>query len=174
MANLNKVFLIGRLTRDPETRNLPSGTAVVNFGLAVNRVYYKRDSNEKSEETCFVDVEAWGRQGETIARYLKKGRPIFVEGRLRFDSWESQGQKRSRLSVVVENFQFLDGGSGGGSAEGVGEMGSGETGSADMGGEEPGGQRRSGSRDPGARAGRGAPVGARETPQDDYADDIPF
>lgn len=152
MANLNKVLLIGRLTRDPETRNLPSGAAVVTFGLAVNRTYTRRESNEKVEETCFVDIEAWGRQGETIARYMKKGRQILIEGRLRFDSWEKDGQKRSRLTVVVENFQFLDGGS-------------------------DSGERSSSSErsDSGERSrGQASPVGARDTPQDDYADDIPF
>ncbi len=109
MANLNKVLLIGRLTRDPETRSLPSGSSVCNFGLAVNRVYVRRDSGEKVEETCFVEVEAWGRTGETIARYLSKGRQLFVEGRLKFDSWERDGQKRSKLSVVAESFQFIGG-----------------------------------------------------------------
>lgn len=148
MANLNKVLLIGRLTRDPESRNLPSGTAVVSFGLAVNRTYTRRETNERVEETCFVDVEAWGRTGETIARYMKKGRQIFIEGRLRFDSWERDGQKRTRHSVVAEGFQFLDGGGEGG---GRASTGAGE-------------QAR----------GQAAPVGARETPQDDYADDIPF
>ena len=142
MANLNKVLLIGRLTRDPESRSIPSGTVVVSFGLAVNRVYNRRDSGEKVEETCFVDVEAWGRVGETIARYMSKGRSIFIEGRLKFDSWERDGQRRSKLSVVAENFQFL--GDGGGGGRGA------------------------------ASAPQGATVGARETPQDDYEDDIPF
>ena len=118
MANLNKVLLIGRLTRDPETRTTQSGSSVVAFGLAVNRTYVRRDSGEKVEETCFVDVEAWGRTGETIARYMSKGRQLLVEGRLKFDSWERDGQRRSKLSVVCENFQFLGdrGGGGGGDA----------------------------------------------------------
>jgi len=109
MANLNKVLLMGRLTRDPESRSTQGGSAVVNFGLAVNRTYTRRDSGEKVEETTFVDCEAWGRSGETIARYMSKGRQIFVEGRLKFDSWERDGQRRSKLSVVVENFQFVGG-----------------------------------------------------------------
>lgn len=118
MANLNKVILIGRLTRDPESRSTQGGSTVVAFGLAVNRTYTRRDSGEKVEETCFVDVEAWGRTGETIARYMNKGRQILVEGRLKFDTWERDGQRRSKLSVVCETFQFIDsqgGGSGGGS-----------------------------------------------------------
>lgn len=124
MANLNKVLLIGRLTRDPETRTTPGGATVTSLGLAVNRTYTRRDSGEKVEETCFVDVEAWGRTGETIARYMKKGRQIFIEGRLKFDSWERDGQRRSKLSVTAETFQFIDsqggGGNGGGSGGGSG------------------------------------------------------
>lgn len=106
--NVNKVFLMGRLTRDPEQRFLPSGQSVVNFGLAVNRTY--RVEGERREETTFVDVEAWGPRGEVIHRYLKRGAPIFVEGRLRLDQWEGpNGEKRSRLKVVLENFQFVGG-----------------------------------------------------------------
>jgi single-strand DNA-binding protein len=119
MANLNKVLLIGRLTRDPETRTTGTGSTVVAFGLAVNRTYTRRDSGERVEETCFVDVEAWGRTGETIARWMRKGRQIFVEGRLKFDSWERDGQRRSKLTVVAETFQFLDG-------QGAGEGGGGQ------------------------------------------------
>jgi single-strand DNA-binding protein len=121
MANLNKVLLIGRLTRDPETRTTQSGSSVVAFGLAVNRTYLRRDSGEKVEETCFVDVEAWGRTGETIARYMTKGRQLLVEGRLKFDTWERDGQRRSKLSVVCENFQFLGDRGGGDAAQGGGE-----------------------------------------------------
>lgn len=112
MANLNKVFLIGRLTRDPELRFTPGGTAVAEFGLAVNRQWTDQ-SGEKKESTCFVDLQAWGRQGEVLNEYMKKGRQIFIEGRLDFSQWEDkEGQKRSRLKVVVEGFQFLDGGGG--------------------------------------------------------------
>lgn len=160
MANLNKVMLIGRLTRDPESRSLKSGSSVVSFGMAVNRTYTKQESGERVEETCFLDLEAWGRQGETIARYMKKGSQIYVEGRLKLDTWEKDGQKQSKLRIVVENFQFLDSrGGGGGGGEGA------------EGGE--GGGRRPASRPP-ARGGN-APVG--DTPQDDYpqgGDDIPF
>lgn len=108
MANLNKVFLIGNLTRDPELRYTPQGTPVSDIGLAINRVW--RDPNgEKHEETCFVDISAWGNQAQTIHKYLRKGSPIFVEGRLHFSTWETkEGEKRSKLRVRMENFQFLD------------------------------------------------------------------
>jgi len=107
MAYLNKVFLIGNLTREPELRVTPKGTAVCSFGLAVNR-QYKTESGETKEETTYVDGEAWGRQGELCSKYLSKGSPVMVEGRLRFDSWESKtGEKRSKLKLVVENVQFL-------------------------------------------------------------------
>ncbi|GAB5558769.1 MAG: single-stranded DNA-binding protein [Synoicihabitans sp.] len=110
MANLNRVLLIGNLTRDPELRVTPKGSSICQFGLAVNRTF-KDASGQQREETTFIDVEAWGRQGEVISKYCSKGRPLFVEGRLRFDSWEDKntGQKRSRLSVVLENFQFIGG-----------------------------------------------------------------
>jgi single-strand DNA-binding protein len=108
MANLNRVLLIGNLTRDPELRYTPKGTAVVDIGLAVNRVYSGEDG-EKKEETTFVDVTLWGRQAEIAGQYLKKGRPVFIEGRLQFDTWDDKqtGQKRSRLRVVCENMQLL-------------------------------------------------------------------
>lgn len=112
MANFNKVLLIGNLTRDPELRYTQDGRALVKFGLAVNR-RYKGKTQEMVEETTFVDIEGWGAQAETFNRYMKKGRPVFVEGRLRLDSWEGKdGQKRNRLVVVMEGFQFL--GQGGG------------------------------------------------------------
>lgn len=119
MANFNKVYLIGNLTRDPELRVTPKGTAICQFGLAVNR-QYKDESGATRDETTFVDIEAWGRQGETISKYCTKGRPLFVEGRLKFDQWEDKnsGQKRSRLKVVLEGFQFLGGRGEGGGPEG--------------------------------------------------------
>src|SRR5204863_8487416 len=119
MANLNRVMLIGRLTRDPETRHTAGGNSVTNFGLAINRSYRKKDSDELVEETTFVDVEAWGKTGETFARYMKKGRQAYVEGRLKLDSWEKDGQKHSKLFVVMDEFQFLDAGSGGGGGGGA-------------------------------------------------------
>src|SRR6516164_1027908 len=106
MANLNRVLLIGNLTRDPEVRYTPKGTAVADIGLAVNRVYSAEDG-EKKEETTFVDVTLWGRQAEVAGQYLKKGHPVFIEGRLHMDVWEQDGQKRSRLKVVCENMQLL-------------------------------------------------------------------
>jgi len=112
MANYNKVMLMGNLTRDPQLSYTPSQTPVVDFGLAVNRKWTGKDGQSK-EETCFVDCRAFGRQAENINKYLVKGRPVFVEGRLTFDSWTAQdGTKRSRHRVTVENFQFLPGGGG--------------------------------------------------------------
>jgi len=109
MANLNRVFLIGNLTRDPELRYTPSGTAVAQLGLATNRKWKDRQSGEMREETTFVDIELWGKQAELAGQYLAKGRPVFIEGRLRLDQWEDRntGQKRSKLKVVGERFQFL-------------------------------------------------------------------
>jgi single-strand DNA-binding protein len=109
MANFNKVLLMGNLTRDPELRYTPKGTAVATIGVAVNR-RWKDESGQQREDTTFVDVDAFGRTAETIGQYLKKGRPIFIEGRLRYQTWEDKqsGQKRSKLSVVLENFQFMD------------------------------------------------------------------
>lgn len=107
MPNFNKVFLMGNLTRDPELRATPSGTAVCQFGLAVNRVY-NNANGERKEETTFVEVEAWGRQAETISKYVSKGKPLFVEGRLKLDSWETkEGEKRSKMKVVLENMQLI-------------------------------------------------------------------
>ncbi|MBI3267492.1 MAG: single-stranded DNA-binding protein [Planctomycetes bacterium] len=108
MANLNKVFLIGNLTRDPELRFLQSGTAVCEFGLAVNRTW-SGANGEKREEVCFVDIVVWAKQAELCAEYLKKGRQTLVEGRLEFDQWQTpEGQKRSRLRVVADRVTFLD------------------------------------------------------------------
>ena len=123
MANLNKVLLMGNLTRDPEVRYTPKGTAVTELGIAVNRIY-TGENGEKREEVTFVDVTVWGRTAENVGEYLKKGRPVFIEGRLQLDSWEDKqsGQKRNKLKVVADNVQFLgsrgSGGGGGGSEEG--------------------------------------------------------
>lgn len=107
MPNLNKVFLIGNLTRDPELRYIPSGTAVATFTVASGRAYTLA-SGEKREETCFVRVVSWARQAELCGEYLTKGSPVFVEGRLQSRSWETpDGQKRSTLEVVAQNIQFL-------------------------------------------------------------------
>jgi single-strand DNA-binding protein len=119
MANLNKVMLIGNLTRDPELRVTPKGTAICQFSLAVNRKF-KDESGGEREEVTYVDIEAWSKQGETIAKYCTKGRPLFVEGRLRLDQWEDKTtkEKRSRMKVVLENFQFLGSGRADGAAGG--------------------------------------------------------
>lgn len=110
MASYNKVILMGNLTRDPELKYLPSGTAVANFGLAMNETYTDRQTGEKREEVCFVDVEAWGRQAEIANEYLQKGSSVFIDGSLRFDSWEADdGTKRSRLRVRAFRFQFIGG-----------------------------------------------------------------
>ena len=107
MASLNRVFLIGNLTRDPELRYIPSGTAVTTFSLAVNRAYVNQ-AGEKKEEVCFIRVVVWGRRAEVCGEFLSKGSPVFVEGRLQSRSWEDQsGQKRSTIEVVASNVQFL-------------------------------------------------------------------
>jgi len=125
MANLNKVMLIGNLTRDPELRVTPKGTAICTFSLAVNRKF-RDESGADREEVTYVDIEAWGKAGENISKYCTKGRPLFVEGRLRLDQWEDKNtkEKRSRMKVGCENFQFL----GSGRAEGGPGPGGGEGG----------------------------------------------
>jgi single-strand DNA-binding protein len=108
MANFNRVILAGNLTRDPQLSFLPSNTPVVDFGMAINR-RWKAPDGQPREEVCFVDCRCYGRQAETLNQYVRKGRPLLVEGRLRYESWDGKdGQKRSRLSVVVDHFQFLD------------------------------------------------------------------
>jgi single-strand DNA-binding protein len=107
MASYNRVLLMGNLTRDPEIRYTPSGTAVTDIGLAVNESY-KSKSGEMVESTCYVDVVVWGRQAETASEYLHKGSPVFVEGRLQLDQWEGpQGEKRSKLRVRADRLQFI-------------------------------------------------------------------
>ena len=151
MASFNKVMLLGNCTRDPEVKYTPKGSAVTDLGLAVNR-FYTTDNGEKREETTFVDVTMWGRQAEIAGEYLKKGRPVFIEGRLQLDTWDDKqtGQKRSKLRVVCENFQLL------GSRDGGPEGGSG------------GAQSRSSS-------GAGRPAAKSAPASEDAAeDDIPF
>jgi single-strand DNA-binding protein len=116
MANYNKVLLMGNLTRDVELKYTPSGQAVAKIGLAVNRKWKAADGSQQ-EETTFVDCDAWGRTAEVMSQYLAKGRPVFVEGRLKLDTWQDKdGSNRSKLKVVIESFQFIDsrGGEGGG------------------------------------------------------------
>ncbi len=120
MANFNRVILAGNLTRDPQLSYTPSNTPVCEFGMAINRKWRDRDGNSK-DEVCFVDLIAYARQAEVINQYMGKGRPMLVEGRLRFRQWTSkEGQNRSKLDVVVENFTFLGGApQGGGQARGA-------------------------------------------------------
>jgi single-strand DNA-binding protein len=157
MANFNKVYLMGNLTRDPEMRVTPKGTAICQFGLAISRSW-KDESGQTREETAFVDIEAWGKQGEVISKYCTKGRPLFVEGRLKFDQWEDKtsGQKRSKLKVVLENFQFI-GGRGDGAPGGGG----------------PGGEPGEGSQ---ADAGQGykGPAKGPAIAKDTVDEDVPF
>ena len=121
MANLNKVMLMGNLTREIEIKVLPQGNqSVGNFGIAMNRKF-KSASGEEREEVTFVDCEAWGRTAEIMKQYLSKGRPVFIEGRLKLDQWEDkEGKKQSRLRVVVENFQFIGAPAGAGGGNGGG------------------------------------------------------
>ena len=120
MASFNKVILLGNLTRDPQVKYTPSGTAVAEIGLAINRYWFDKQTNSRREETTFVDVTLWSRDAEVAGEYLAKGRPVLIEGRLQLDSWDDKttGQKRSKLRVVGERMQLLgskgDGGGGGG------------------------------------------------------------
>jgi single-strand DNA-binding protein len=153
MPNLNKVMLMGNLTRDPEIKYTPKGTAIANFGIAVNRTYTP-EGGEKREEVTFIDLEAWGRTAEVIGEYFKKGRPIFIEGRLKLDQWDDKqsGKKMSKLRVVVDSFEFL------GSREGGGG---------------PGGEQQQGA--PPARRAPAAPPRPPADPDlDVQPDDVPF
>ena len=159
MPNLNKVMLMGNLTRDPEMKYTPKGTAIANFGIAVNRTYTP-EGGEKREEVTFIDLEAFGRTAEVIGEYFKKGRPIFIEGRLKLDQWDDKttGKKMSKLRVVVDSFEFL------GSREGGGGEG---------GGSAPSGEPRS-SAPPQRRAPAAAPRPPADPDLDVQADDVPF
>jgi single-strand DNA-binding protein len=137
MASFNKVILLGNLTRDPELRYTPQGAAVCEFALALNYVYTNKQTGQKVEEVSFIDLVAWGKTGETIAEYMKKGRQILVEGRLKQDRWESQdGKKMSKVRVTVESFQFVGSRPGGEGAAGGG--GGAKGGAAPAGGPEEG------------------------------------
>ena len=119
MPNYNKVILMGNLTRDPEVKYTSGGTAIAKLGMAINRTWTNKEG-QKQEETTFVDVDAFGRQAEVIGQYLKKGRPVMIEGRLKLDQWDDKqtGQKRSKLGVTLEGFQFLDSRGEGGGGQG--------------------------------------------------------
>jgi single-strand DNA-binding protein len=154
MASFNKVILVGNLTRDPELRYTPKGMAIAKIGLAVNRVW-RNEAGESKEEVTFVDVDAFGRQAETLAQYMKKGSPLLVEGRLKLDQWDDKqtGQKRSKLGVIVEGFQFLGGGRG--------EQG-----------DSP--RRAPTAAAPAAAAASGAPAAEPDMPPPPEEDDVPF
>ena len=109
MPNLNNVQLMGNLTRDVELKYTPSNTAVANIGMAINRTWFNKQTNEKQEETTFVDLEAWGKAAEALNQYVKRGDPLFIQGRLKLDSWDDKqnGQKRSKMKIVIESFEFL-------------------------------------------------------------------
>lgn len=143
MANLNKVMLIGNLTRDPDLKYTPGNQAVCEIGLAVNRKYRTKEGEDR-EETTFVDCEAWGKQAEVLKQYMTKGKPLFIEGRLKLDTWEDKdGGKRSKMRVVIENFQFL-GAAGGGGGGGGGERYVTEEGGSSSRGGSRGGRASSG------------------------------
>ena len=157
MANFNRVILIGNLTRDPQLRYTPSQMAVCDFGVATNRQWTSKDG-QKREETTFVNCTAWGRQAETIQKYLNKGRPIFIEGRLTYSQWDGpDGKKRSKLEVTVERFQFL--GSPGGGNRGGGGGGAGAAGAADQPSRDAGRQETSGEQE-------------QKPPEYDYEQDV--
>jgi single-strand DNA-binding protein len=162
MANLNKVMLIGNLTRDPELRYTPKGTAVADISLAINRVW-NNEQNQKQEETIFVDVTLWGRQAELAQQYLTKGRGAYIEGRLQMDTWDDKetGKKRSKLKVIGESLQFLPDGRGG--------QGGGGGGSAPS-------ERPQQSARPPQQQRSAPPQGASAAPADEFQeeDDIPF
>ncbi len=171
MANYNKVILVGNLTRDPELTYLPSNTPVAEFGLAVNRRYRTKDGQNR-EETCFIDCRCYGRQAEVVNQYMRKGRPLLVEGRLTFDTWEAQdGSRRSKHRVFVENFQFLGGqGDGPGGGGGGGQYSRNDSYSQSTGprgGHAPGPQQA-----PRGGAPSGPPAGGGEAP-DAYNDEPP-
>jgi single-strand DNA-binding protein len=167
MGSFNKVILMGNLTRDPQVRYTPGGTAVADIGLAVNRTWFDKQSNSKRDETTFVDITLWGRQAEIAGEYLSKGRSVLIEGRLHLDTWDDKesGQKRSKLKVVCENMTMV-----GGRTEGGG-------GPPQRGGGGGGGGGRGGSR--GDSGGRDEPPDPAESfydsPGPDSPDDeVPF
>ena len=162
MASVNKVMLLGNLTRDPEIRYTPKGTAVTDLGMAINRIR-TGDNGERIEEVTYVDVTLWGRSAELAGQYLSKGRSVFIEGRLQLDQWDDKatGQKRSRLRVVGENMQFIggQGQGGGGNAQGGNQQQS-----------KPAQQQQQ----PSGEAAPPQSGGAAASSFDDDADDIPF
>lgn len=180
MASYNRVILIGNLTRDPQVKRTPAGSAVAEIGLAMNRYWFDKQTNQKREETTFVEVTLWGRDAEHAGEYLTKGKPVMIEGRLQFDSWEDKqtGQKRSRLRVVCERMQFIGSRDGGGGGGGSPRGGSAQGGSDSYGGppvEEYGGDVGSPSGNYGGNYGGGNYGGGGfNAPSEPPQDDIPF
>jgi single-strand DNA-binding protein len=164
MSSFNKVILLGNLTRDPQVRYTPGGTAVAELGLAVNRTWFDQKTNARREETTFVDVTLWGRQAEVAGEYLAKGRQVLIEGRLQLDTWEDKesGQKRSKLKVVSENMKMVGGRGEGGAGGGGGGGGRGE------------GARSEGPRSGGAREMESTGSGSEEYHDAPPDDDVPF
>lgn len=177
MASFNRVILMGNLTRDPQLKYLPSNMAVCEFGLAVNHRWRDRDGNQR-EEVCFVDLSAFGRQAEVINQYMSKGKPILVEGRLKYDTWTGQdGQKRSKHSIVVDNFQFVgvrEGGGPGGPAGPAGQGAPARTGGGySGGGGYGGGYEQRGPATPAPAQDEMPPIGPADYPPPSESD-IPF
>lgn len=172
MPNLNKVMLMGNLTRDPEIKYTPKGTAIAVFGMAINR-NYTLESGEKREEVTFVDCEAYARLAEIIGEYCKKGKPLFVEGRLKLDSWDDKtsGQKRSKMKVVVETMQLLGGRDGAPGSGGGGDSSSYDEADAHA---APPQQQRPAASAPAARRAAPAPRPPADPDLDAAPDDIPF
>lgn len=197
MASLNKVMLIGNLTRDPEVRFTPKGSAVCDMAIAVNRRYLNENTGERVEEVTYLDIVLWNKQAELAGQYLSKGRSVYIEGRLQMDTWEDKatGQKRSKIRIVCENMQFLSGPGGGGGPSGAGASGGYQGGDDEGGYSSPPPQQQ--ARRPAGNGGGGGgyqrPAPAQQRPpqrpapaqqQDDFGegpitdglegDDIPF
>ncbi|MBG85399.1 MAG: single-stranded DNA-binding protein [Verrucomicrobiales bacterium] len=169
MASFNKVILMGNLTRDPELRYTPNGTAVAQIGIAVNRVW-RNQEGQQQEEVTFIDVDVFGRTAENVGQYMRKGRPILIEGRLKLDQWDDRntGQKRSKLKVVADTVQFLggrDGGQGGGGGGGNFQQGN------QGGGYNQGGYSDAPPQRPDSPRPQAPPADDMPPPEDD---DVPF
>ena len=183
MASFNKVILVGNLTRDPEVRYIPSGTAVCDISLAVNSQWTDRKTNERKEEVTFVEVTLWGRTAEIAGEYLAKGRPVLIEGRLSLDSWEDKetGQKRSKLKVIADGMQLLGSRDGGGGSGGGGSTGAGSGGSTAARGparqgsapSQPPGNRGNDSRVNESGNDRGGEADSYRSPDQTFYDDMP-
>ena len=167
MAGYNRIIMVGNLTRDPELKQLQSGTTVCRFGLASNRSFKNRQTGAVTQDVCFVDVDVWGAQAESCNQYLQKGRPVLVEGRLKFDSWkDAEGQTRSRYSIVAETVQFL-----GGAQDQLGEQMV-QTAGIDMAQESvPAPKKVTPTRAPASRT---ASVANQKLDEPPFEDDLPF